>query len=265
MGELVFVQNDQVVTDSFTVAEVFGKAHDKVVRDIRNQISKLETAGEHEWSVANFGECDYINDSAVGINKNRKYKKINMTEEAFTIVAMAYVTPEAMKMKVKFIQEFKSMRQKLRKELPEMPTHVEALRGWADAIEDKQKLETANKMLSTTIEEQKPKVMFAETCMASNTSILVRELAKLVTDQGIKIGQNRLYRKLRQWGYIMKYCTEPTQRAMDAEYFEVIQRVYQTPEGARTSPTTKVTPKGQVQIIKKLKQKQNVIPMAEAR
>ncbi|WP_100523393.1 Rha family transcriptional regulator [Mycobacteroides abscessus] len=106
-NQLVFVQNNQVVTDSLTVADVFDKSHDKVIRDIEVQIAKLHEAGEHEFSTANFGESSYTTD------RGRQYRKINLTEDAFTLVAMSYVTPEAMKMKVKFIQEFKRMRDKL--------------------------------------------------------------------------------------------------------------------------------------------------------
>lgn len=104
-----------------------------------------------------------------------------------------------------------------------------------------------------TIEEQKPLVMFAETCMASSDSILVRELAKLASDEGIVIGEKRLYKKLRDWGLILKDRTEPTQRGIEAGYFEVIQRAVQTPYGSKTHRTTKVTPKGQIFIIEKLK------------
>lgn len=110
-----------------------------------------------------------------------------------------------------------------------------------------------------TIQKQQPLVLFAETCLSSTNSILVREVAKLATDEGLKIGQNRLYKKLREWGYIMKHSTEPTQRALEQGYFEVIQRAIQTPEGTRTERTTKVKPKGQVRIIERLKSDQGHI------
>ena len=105
MNQLVFIENQQVVTDSLTIAEMFDKDHDKVVRDIEVQISKLIEANEQEFSSANFGESTYTNE------RGRTYRKINLSEEGFTIVAMSYTTPEAMKMKVKFIQEFKRMRE----------------------------------------------------------------------------------------------------------------------------------------------------------
>lgn len=103
------------------------------------------------------------------------------------------------------------------------------------------------------IEKQEPLVLFAKTCASSKDTILIRELAKLVSDEGINIGQNRLYEKLREWGYIIKGRTEPTQRAMDLKYFDVSQRVIQSPFGAKIKRTTKVTPKGQIKIIERLK------------
>jgi len=108
MSKLVFIEGGRPVTDSLTVAEVFGKTHDNVIRDIRQQIDKLAEAGESEWGVLNFEETRYQHPQ----NK-QWYPKYNMTEDAFAIVAMAYVTPEAMKMKVRFLEEFKRMREQL--------------------------------------------------------------------------------------------------------------------------------------------------------
>jgi len=111
MNQLVFIQNHQVITDSLTIAEMFSKDHNKVVRDIENQISKLKEAGEEKWGVANFGATQYQHPQ----NK-QLYPKYNLTEDGFAIVAMSYTTPEAMKMKVKFIQEFKRMKEYIQKQ-----------------------------------------------------------------------------------------------------------------------------------------------------
>lgn len=107
MNQLVFVEKGKVVTDSLTVAEVFKKGHDKVMRDIKNQINKLEVAGEKEFIIANFGVIDYED------SRGRFQEKFLLSEDAFTLVAMSYTTPEAMKFKVHFIQAFKKMREEL--------------------------------------------------------------------------------------------------------------------------------------------------------
>jgi anti-repressor protein len=103
------------------------------------------------------------------------------------------------------------------------------------------------------IEKQKPLVSFAETCMASNKSILVRELAKLASKQGILIGEKRLYQKLRDWKLIFKDKNEPYQEYIDRGYFEITQGVKETEKGSFTWQTMRVTPKGQIYIVNRLK------------
>lgn len=117
----------------------------------------------------------------------------------------------------------------------------------------KKLVELETKPLLEKIEEDRPLVGFAKTCIKSSESILVRELAKLACDEGINIGQNKLYDKLRQWNYILKSTTEPTQYAINMGYFEVVQGNTKTPYGIKTWRTTKVKARGQVQIIEKLK------------
>lgn len=108
--EIVFIENGKVVTDSLMIAEVFAKDHDKVKRDIKNQIKKLNQANEDDFIAANFGVIDYKD------SRGRNQEKVNLTEDSFTLVVMSYTTPEAMKMKVKFIQEFKRMREYIEKQ-----------------------------------------------------------------------------------------------------------------------------------------------------
>ncbi|PZD95200.1 phage repressor protein/antirepressor Ant [Paenibacillus sambharensis] len=103
------------------------------------------------------------------------------------------------------------------------------------------------------LDEQRPLVAFAETCMDSERNMLVREVAKLASKNGLLIGERRLYIKLREWGLVCQNSTEPTQRGMELGVFEVIKGVRQTPKGSRDWETTKVTPKGQAYIINRLR------------
>ena len=104
-----------------------------------------------------------------------------------------------------------------------------------------------------TIEKQQPLVTFAETCMTSEKSLLVRELAKLCTKQGIVTGEKRLWQTLRDWGLVFKNKNEPYQEYVERGYFEVSQGVKQTQKGSFTWLTMRVKPKGQVYIINRLK------------
>ncbi|MGN4719623.1 BRO family protein [Bacillus cereus group sp. MYBK226-2] len=119
--------------------------------------------------------------------------------------------------------------------------------------EEKEKLAAAQKQ----IVQQQPLVVFAEACMQSNQTLKVGEVAKLAMKQGIKIGQNRLFDKLREWGLMFKNSTEPTQKGCERELFEVAQGVKEKPNGEPfTWTTTYVTPKGQAYIIDRLKKEQ---------
>ena len=108
------------------------------------------------------------------------------------------------------------------------------------------------KKLAEKIEFDKPKVTFANSVVASQSSILIRELAKLLKQNHIDIGQNRLYEYLRENGYIIKGSTEPTQKAMNLELFEVEESTYYVRNLPKVSFTTRVTPKGQIYFINKL-------------
>ncbi|MGF9909520.1 Rha family transcriptional regulator [Brevibacillus porteri] len=115
MKELVFIESGRAVTDSLTVSEVFNKEHKHVIRDIEVQLEKLAEAGEKDWGVSNFGLTQYQHPQ----NK-QWYNKYSLTEDAFALVAMSYVTPEAMKMKIKFLDEFKRLQEQLQQRTPQM-------------------------------------------------------------------------------------------------------------------------------------------------
>jgi len=102
-------------------------------------------------------------------------------------------------------------------------------------------------------EENQPLVTFAETCLKSNDSILVRELSKVAQDQSINIGEKKLWAKLREWGLILKDGTEPSQYSMTLKLFEVDEKPISTPYGEKLVRQTRVLPKGQVYIVEKLK------------
>ena len=108
--------------------------------------------------------------------------------------------------------------------------------------------------LEVKMEEQKPKVLFAESVEAAKTSILIGELAKLLKQNGINIGQNRLFEWLRQNGYLIRRqgsdYNMPTQRAMEMGLFEIKETTITHSDGhIHVSKTPKVTGKGQVYFV----------------
>lgn len=115
-------------------------------------------------------------------------------------------------------------------------------------MEEKQGLIEENK-------ELKPKALFADAVSASNESILIGQLAKLIRQNGYEIGQNRLFEWMRENEYLIKKgerYNQPTQKSMGLGLFEVKERTITNPDGStRITLTTKVTGKGQVYFINK--------------
>ena len=117
--------------------------------------------------------------------------------------------------------------------------------------------------LEAQIEADKPKVLFADAVSASHTSILVGELAKLISQNGYKIGANRLFSWMRENGYLIKRkgsdWNMPTQRSMDLKLFEIKESTITHPDGhISVSKTVKVTGKGQQYFINKFLSKDEV-------
>ena len=124
-------------------------------------------------------------------------------------------------------------------------------------------LEYSRKQVKALMEENKelkPKALFAEAVSASDESILIGQLAKLIRQNGYEIGQNRLFEWMREKGYLIKSGSrrnQPTQRAMDMGLFEVKERTISNPDGStRITLTTKVTGKGQVYFVNKFLNKE---------
>ncbi|HBF5850635.1 TPA: phage antirepressor KilAC domain-containing protein [Clostridioides difficile] len=108
------------------------------------------------------------------------------------------------------------------------------------------------------IQLQQPKVLFADSVASSDNSILVGELAKLLRQNGIDTGQNRLFAWMRENGYLIKRKGEdyniPTQKSMNLGIMEVKKRVINNPDGStKVTRTVKITGKGQVYFVNKFK------------
>lgn len=101
-------------------------------------------------------------------------------------------------------------------------TYAEALRELAGRVEENERLMLENKQQAQTIEQQKPKVVFAESITGCSTNILIRDLAKLIQQNGYNIGEKRLYQWMRDNGYL---CTtgqnynKPMQRYIEQGIF----------------------------------------------
>lgn len=152
-----------------------------------------------------------------------------------------------------YVDKFYEMEHQLVNEnalaLPNFNNPAEAARAWANEYEAKQKA-------LARVEEMKPKVLFAEAVESSKTSILVGELAKIIKQNGVDIGEKRFFAWLRDNGYLISRKSSdwnmPTQRSMKLGLFEIKERNIFNPDGSiRITKTPKVTGKGQTYFISK--------------
>ncbi|QNR65488.1 Rha family transcriptional regulator [Paenibacillus peoriae] len=195
--QLVFEKDGKLITDSLVLAREFEKEHKNVLADISNQINKLIEANEEEFSRLNFQQSDYINE------RGRKYQKFDLTEEAYALIAMSYVTPKAMKAKVKFINEFNRMRQALQNTSKNLlpTTYKEALLALVEQVEANEKLEADKKLLEVEITHKEDVIigLVDEISLAEKRQILNRVVRK----GGLNKVQDRWGELYKQFG--LKY------------------------------------------------------------
>lgn len=125
-----------------------------------------------------------------------------------------------------------------------------------------ERLKTDNKALEQKIEQDKPKTIFADAVSTSHTSILIGDLAKLICQNGVQIGQKRLFEWMRNNNFLIKNGSSrnmPMQRYVEQGLFEIKESNLQNPDGSvRITKTTKVTGKGQIYFVNQFL-KENVL------
>lgn len=247
MNELVNIVNNQVVTDSRKVAEVFEKEHKNVIQSIEN------IKAENSALTTMFFESTYI----AGTGKS--YKMFYINRDGLSLLVMGFTGKKAMGWKLKYIEAFNAMEKALQgQNMPSYQIDDPIKRALAWIEEQKQYKAALSDIEEKTaqIGEMKPKALFADAVSASHTSILVRNLAKLVKQNGIDIGQNRLYAWLRENGYLIKSGSDknmPTQKSMDMKLFKIKEGSYIDGNGRNClTRTPMVTGKGQVYFVNKL-------------
>ena len=235
MNEIILsTQNGEPVASSREVAKRFGKEHKHVLAAIRQILAAENSATKFFHETA----FEY---------RGQRFPEYLMNRDGFSLLAMGFTGKEAVQWKLKYIQAFNEMEKQLaqRPQLSRAELMAQALIAAHDELEHK----------DAQIAELTPKGIFADAVSASKKSILVGELAKLLCQNGVQIGQNRLFSWMREHGYLIRDPKRsdynmPTQRAVEMCLFKIKETTVVHSDGHTSiNKTPKVTGKGQIYFV----------------
>lgn len=237
MNDIILsMQNGEPVVSSRQIAENFDKNH----RDVLRAVDNLKE------DVRNFAQMFF--ESTEPDSYGREQRAYLMNRDGFTLLAMGFTGKAALEWKLKYIAAFNEMEKKLaeKPQLTRSQLLATALIAAHEELEEKDK----------RIAELTPKGVFADAVSASSQSILVGEMAKLLSQNGIQMGQNRLFAWLRENGYLIKRkgagWNMPTQKSIDMGLFEIKESVHVDGNGCNViTKTPKVTGKAQIYFVNK--------------
>ena len=235
-----------LMVDSRDVAEMIDVRHSDLLPKISGYIIHLLN-GE-------FRPEDFFLQSSYQDPTGRTLPCYLLTRKGCDMVANKMTGEKGVLFTAAYVTKFEEMENSLKTETKDSYTisdPIERAKAWI--IEAEQ-----TKSLTLQLEAQHPKVIFAEALEVSSNTILIGELAKILRQNGVEIGQNRLFEKLREDGYLIQRKGEsfnqPTQRGMELGLFEIKKRTINNPDGSvRATTTTKVTGKGQIYFVNKFK------------
>lgn len=262
---------------SLEIAEVTGRQHSNVLRDIRNMAEKLNQSTNSDVNALNFKDDyhrgdrtqykflsektqNYILDFAFGGKEESPYQieestykdekgecrtLYKLNKKACFLLASGYDTL----LRAKIINRWEQLEIEKRNGGFEIPKTLSS--ALMLAAKQAEQIEQQKEQLQL----QAPKVLFAEAVKTSDKSILIGELAKILRQNGYETGERRLFDYFRRNGYLCnrgeKY-NQPTQSSMEREFFEITKTTITRPNGiVLTKTTTKVTVKGQIYFINK--------------
>lgn len=203
MSDLVFQNsNGNDVTTSLLVAEVFGKNHKDVLRDIE-RLSCSE-----DFRVRNFAHTPYTHPQ-----NGQVYHYYEMTKDGFSFLVMGYTGAKAGEFKEKFINEFNRREALLKNDDYILMRSQQILQKRIEIAEQK------IKQLEDKNAKQEPYVSFAKTAFKAEGKVDIGQAAKIL---GLPFGRNTLFKKLKEKGILFKR-NEPKQKYVDAGYFELTQ------------------------------------------
>lgn len=213
------------------IAEMTNKQHKDVLKAIRSMETSWEKVAGRKFALSEYED-----------STGRKLPLYELTKKEGLYIATKF-NDEA---RAKVIIRWEELETQSQFQIPQSMSEALML-----AAKQAEQLENQQKQL----EEQKPKVLFAESVSQAYNSILIRELAIILAQNGAEIGEKRLFDYLRSNGYLVrrdgKDRNTPTQRSIEMGLFTVAERTFNNSQGSFIAKTTYVTGKGQQYFVNK--------------
>ena len=225
---------NEVYISTLEIAKLTGKEHKNVLADCENYLSKVVDGGLLKF------QQSYTN------SQNRQFKHYMLPKREALILVSGY----SVELRAKIIDRLEYLENEIKRQnAPALPqNYLEALEALTAEVRQRMALE--NK-----IKADLPKVEFADSVANAENSLSVAEFAKVVNSQ-MPMGQNRLFEWLRENGYLQKN-NMPYQKYLDCGYFKMIEQSYNVKNAKFVTLKTLITGKGQMHLIKKLKEVAN--------
>lgn len=225
--------------DSREVAEMVGKEHKELLRDIRRYCEQL---GESKIALT-----DFFTESTYKTEQNKTMPCYLVTKKGCEFIAHKLTGVKGTEFTAKYIDRFHEMEGIIQNHIPQGKELLAlAVLEAQKTIEEK----------DAQIEEMKPHAILGQAITTANTSILIGDMAKILRQNGVNIGGQRLFEYLREKGYLIKRkgtdWNLPTQKSMELGLFEIKESVHIDGNGCnKISRTPKVTGKGQQYFVNK--------------
>lgn len=247
----IFEFDGKTVVDSRDVAEWVGKDHKNLIRDIRGYIEHMEIGKLKVEPTEFFIEHSYVS------SQNKALPCYLITRKGCEMIANKMIGQKGTIFTAAYIERFHEYEEQLRANRKPDSYMIEdpaaRARRWAEEYEERAALAVKVDEQQAQLEEQKPQVDFAKHVSDASDLLTIAEFAKIVQDEDIKIGRNKLFDWLRENEYIRPGSREPYQRYVDQGLFRVKETVKHHAYGYNVFPQTFITGKGQIYFVEKLR------------
>ena len=251
---LVQVKSGKPATlTSMEVADMIGKEHKNLMRDIRGYVKILEEAA----TSSKLSSSEYFIESTYIDGKGEKRPCYEITKKGCEICANKLQGKKGVLFTAEYVEKFNAMEEAIIQNLTQpiikdsymIDDPIARAERWIEEEKERQALVASNKEKEKLLLEQQPKVDFANAVAGAKTAILIRQLAKILAQAGVKnCGERRLFESLRDNGYLIKkpgsVYNSPTQKSLDMGLFTIKTTVIANSASGTVNYTPKVTQKG---------------------